>query len=241
MTRWLAAPKFDGFWRPSSNRASGSTSGSTAGCWRSSRRKRWARTARSLASTKLSSLSEQVEPRCSLPFLHRLRGKILLKRDPADPAPAEEAFRTAIAIAKGQGARSPRLQAALALAKLYQSTDRAADAHAVLALALEGFAPTPEMPEIAEAQALLAALAETDELKREANESQRRLHLANILWPSDDVAKGFAAEETKTAFARADGARGDDRQLFRALRGGPLPMDHGASCEASCGRRGSWN
>ena len=35
---------------------------------------------------------------------------------------------------------------------------RPADAHAVLAPALEGFAPTPEMPEIAEAQALLAAL-----------------------------------------------------------------------------------
>jgi hypothetical protein len=33
-----------------------------------------------------------------------------------------------------------------------------ADAHAILAPALEGFAPTPEMPEIAEAQALLAAL-----------------------------------------------------------------------------------
>ena len=46
-----------------------------------------------------------------------------------------------------------------ALAKLYQSTGRPADAHAVLAPALEGFSPTPEMPEIAEAQALLAALA----------------------------------------------------------------------------------
>jgi hypothetical protein len=42
--------------------------------------------------------------------------------------------------------------------KLYQSTGRAADAHAFLALALEGFSPTPEFPEIEEAQALLAAL-----------------------------------------------------------------------------------
>jgi len=32
----------------------------------------------------------------------------------------------------------------------------------VLASALKGFSPTPEFPEIAEAQALLAALAETD-------------------------------------------------------------------------------
>jgi hypothetical protein len=48
------------------------------------------------------------------------------------------------------------LQAALALAKLYQSTARPAEAHAALEPALEGFSPTPEMPEIAEAQALLA-------------------------------------------------------------------------------------
>ena len=94
--------------------------------------------------------------------LHRVRGEILLKRDPANPAPAEEAFLTAIAVAKQQGTRSFELRAALSLAKLYQSTGRPAEAHAVLAPALEGFAPTPEMPEIAEAQTLLAALAKNE-------------------------------------------------------------------------------
>jgi hypothetical protein len=48
------------------------------------------------------------------------------------------------------------LRAALSLAKLRQMAGRPAEAHAVLAPALEGFSPTPEMPEIAEAQALLA-------------------------------------------------------------------------------------
>ena len=38
--------------------------------------------------------------------LLRLRGDILSKHDPANPARAEEAFKTAIAIAKQQGARS---------------------------------------------------------------------------------------------------------------------------------------
>jgi tetratricopeptide (TPR) repeat protein len=90
-------------------------------------------------------------------FLHRLRGEILLKRNPANTAPAEDAFLTAIAIAQ-QKARSFELRAALSLAKLYQSTDRPADAHAVLASALKGFSPTPELPEIEEAQALLSAL-----------------------------------------------------------------------------------
>ena len=42
----------------------------------------------------------------SMPTCIALRGEILLKRDPADPAPAEEAFLTAIAVAKQQGARS---------------------------------------------------------------------------------------------------------------------------------------
>jgi predicted ATPase len=92
-------------------------------------------------------------------FLHRLRGDILLKRDPANTTPAEDAFLTAIAIAQQQKARSFELRAALSLAKLCHSTDRPADAHAVLASALKGFSPTPEFPEIAEAQTLLSTLA----------------------------------------------------------------------------------
>jgi predicted ATPase len=92
-------------------------------------------------------------------FLHRLRGEILRKCDPANTVPAEQAFLTAIAIAQQQKARSFELRAALSLAKLYHSTDRPADAHAVLAPALKGFSPTPEFPEIEQAQTLLAALA----------------------------------------------------------------------------------
>ena len=103
--------------------------------------------------------ADQGEVRSELAFVHRLRGEILLKRDAAKPAEAEEAFQTAIAIAKSQSARSHALQASLSLAKLFQSTGRPLEAHAVLAPALEGFAPTPEMPEIAEAQALIERLA----------------------------------------------------------------------------------
>jgi predicted negative regulator of RcsB-dependent stress response len=104
------------------------------------------------------TIAEETGGRFMEPYLHRLRGDILLKRDPADPAPAEDAYRIAIAIAKQQGARSYKLLASLSLAMLYQSTGHAAEAHAVLAPALEGFSPTPEMPEIAKAQGLLAAI-----------------------------------------------------------------------------------
>jgi len=103
-------------------------------------------------------------------FLHRIRGDILLKSDPENPAHAKEAYLAAITIAREQGARSFGLQAALKLAKLYQSTGRPVEAHDALAPALEGFSPTPEMPEIAEAQTLLTALAETDEVKSAASQ-----------------------------------------------------------------------
>ena len=88
-----------------------------------------------------------------------MRGEILLKCDPANPAPAEEAFQTAIAVPRSGKARAVlNCARRFSLAKLYQSTGRPLDAHAVLAPALEGFSPTPEMPEIEEALALLAAL-----------------------------------------------------------------------------------
>jgi predicted ATPase len=109
--------------------------------------------------------SERIGHRTFNAELHRVRGEMLLKRDPANRAPAEGALLTAIAVARRQAARSFELRAALVLGKLYQSTGRPADAHAVLAPALEGFAPTPEMLEIAEAQALLAAIDERPKVK----------------------------------------------------------------------------
>jgi predicted ATPase len=91
--------------------------------------------------------------------LFRAHGEMLLKRDPANPTPAEKAFQTAIAVAKKQATRSFELRAALSLAKLYQSSGRSAEAHTTLAPALEGFSLTPEMLEIAEALALIERLA----------------------------------------------------------------------------------
>jgi hypothetical protein len=63
----------------------------------------------------------------------------LTKQTPASPP-----------IARSRGA---------ALAKLYHAADRDADAHAILATAVEGFPPTRQFTELTEAQALLAALA----------------------------------------------------------------------------------
>jgi predicted ATPase len=76
--------------------------------------------------------------------LHRIRGEILIKQNPADPARAEAVFLAAIAVSRQQKARSFGLRAALSLAKLYHSTGHPIDAHTVLAPALQGFSPTPE-------------------------------------------------------------------------------------------------
>jgi class 3 adenylate cyclase/predicted ATPase len=101
---------------------------------------------------------ERTEQRWYEAEMHRIRAKILLKRDPANTAAAERSLQAAIAIAQSQKARSFELRAALSLAKLYRAANRDADAHTVLAPAVEGFPPTRQFPELAEAQTLLAAL-----------------------------------------------------------------------------------
>src|ERR1700739_647029 len=109
--------------------------------------------------------------------MHRIRGEILLKRDPADTAAAEQSLQAAIAVAQYQKARSFDLRATLSLAELYRAANRDADAHAVLAPAVEGFPPTQQFPELTEAQTLLAALLESDAVKSAAALQQRRVHL----------------------------------------------------------------
>jgi class 3 adenylate cyclase/tetratricopeptide (TPR) repeat protein len=147
-------------------------------------------------------------------FLHRVRGDVLAERD---PAAAEAAYREALRIAQWQGARTFELQAAHALAKLHQSTGRPADAHAVLAPALEGFSPTPEMPEIAEAQALLAALAGTDEVKDAMARRQQLGQLQAAYGNALFAARGPGAPETTEAFVKARNSTDSNKDLPNRL------------------------
>src|SRR5208283_5293572 len=101
-------------------------------------------------------------------------------------------------------------------AKLYQSTGRPVEAHDALTPALEGFSPTPEMPEIAESQALLAALAETGEVKNAEASRQRRLQLQTSYSKALMWSQGYGSEEAKAAFARAlELAKGVDKAAER--------------------------
>ena len=149
--------------------------------------------------------------------LHRVRGDLLLKRDPANSSPAEDAFLTAIAIAKQQGARSFELRAALSMTRLYWSTVRPAEAHAVLAPAIGGFPPTTAMPEIAEAQGLLTALAATDEVRVEAAQRQRLTQLHVSYGNALIATRGYGAPETTEAFAKARESAGGDKSAPERL------------------------
>ena len=131
-------------------------------------------------------------------LLHRIRcGHPLEGAIPKSPRARRKPICTAIVIAREQGARSFGLQAALRLAKLHQSTMRSVEAHGVLSPALEGFLPTPEMPKIAEAQALLTALAATDEVKAEAARRQRLTQLHAAQGVALFAARGTAAHSKR--------------------------------------------
>jgi hypothetical protein len=90
--------------------------------------------------------------------LHRIRGEIILKQNLANPPPPKPPSSPP---PPSRNSKRPTASncAPRCLAKLYQSTGRPIDAHDVLGPALDGFSPTPEFPEIAEAKALFDALA----------------------------------------------------------------------------------
>ena len=78
------------------------------------------------------------------------------------------------------------------------------------------------MPEIAEADALLAALADTAEVKAAEAQRQRRLHLQTAYGQAMLWSKGFAAEDTKVALAHAAELAGKSdgfAERFAACRG----------------------
>ena len=65
--------------------------------------------------------------------IHRLRGELTARLPYPDPAKAEESFRTALAIAREQGARGYELRAATSLARLWREQGRRTEARDLLA------------------------------------------------------------------------------------------------------------
>ena len=90
--------------------------------------------------------------------MHRIRGRILLRRAPADHAAAEASFRRAIEIARVQQTKSFELRATLALAKLYHATGRDKLVPELLVPVLAYFNKEVELPELDEGHHLLDSI-----------------------------------------------------------------------------------
>jgi len=89
---------------------------------------------------------------------YRVRGQMLLDRQPSDHAAAEDCFRRAIEIARAQQTKSFELRATLALAKLYHATGRDKMVPELLAPALAYFNKEVALPELDEGYRLLDSI-----------------------------------------------------------------------------------
>jgi predicted ATPase len=105
------------------------------------------------------ALAQQTGEHWTDAFLHRIRGEILLKRDPANTAPAEEAFLTAITIAQQQKARNFELRAAMSMAQLWRDQGKRDEARELLAPVYGWFTEGFDTLDVKQAKALLDELA----------------------------------------------------------------------------------
>ena len=105
------------------------------------------------------ALAQQTGEHWTDAFLHRIRGKILLKRDPANTLPSQEAFLSAIAIAQQQKARTFELRAAMSLARLWRDQGKVQQARELLAPVYGWFTEGFDTRDLKEAKALLEELA----------------------------------------------------------------------------------
>jgi predicted ATPase len=87
--------------------------------------------------------------------LHRSQGELLLRLDPPSISMAEDAFRTALEIARTQQTKTFELRSAVGLARLYNGNGRARSVSEVLAPILVDFDTGQDLPEIGEAEILL--------------------------------------------------------------------------------------
>ena len=92
--------------------------------------------------------------------LHRLKGELLLTRNPSDGARAERCFRSAIDIAHEQQAHSWELRAATSLARLAKGTKRKDEARTILTAAYGWFTEGFDTRDLKDARALLNELSD---------------------------------------------------------------------------------
>ncbi|UCC14693.1 MAG: AAA family ATPase [Gammaproteobacteria bacterium] len=93
--------------------------------------------------------------------LQRLNGEICLAGDDIDESEAEQHFQQALEIARGQGAKSFELRAAMSLARLWQKQGKQQDALDLLAPIHDWFAEGLDTGDLKDADALLKMLGDS--------------------------------------------------------------------------------
>ena len=89
---------------------------------------------------------------------HRLKGELLLARDPAALPSAKIAFGNAIDIARRQSAKTWELRAAMSTARLWRDQGKRQQAHDLLAPVYAWFTEGFDTPDLKEAKSLLELL-----------------------------------------------------------------------------------
>jgi predicted ATPase len=90
--------------------------------------------------------------------LYRVKGELLMMRDPCDEVAAEKCFRDAIDIAQGQSARLFELRATTSLARLLQKHGKIEEARSLLSEIYNWFTEGFETVDLRRAKALLDEL-----------------------------------------------------------------------------------
>jgi predicted ATPase len=89
--------------------------------------------------------------------LHRLRGELHLLSSRGEEARAEAELRTALEVARRQGAKQLALRASLSLARSWTGMGRHAEARALVTGARRDLAEGSDLPDLLEADAFLAS------------------------------------------------------------------------------------
>jgi class 3 adenylate cyclase/tetratricopeptide (TPR) repeat protein len=93
------------------------------------------------------------------PYLHHVKGELLLVQNPSDVAEAQQCFRTAIEIARRQSAKSEELRATTSLARLLASQGHRDEAHAMLGEIYGWFTEGFDTADLKDAKTLLDELS----------------------------------------------------------------------------------
>jgi tetratricopeptide (TPR) repeat protein len=103
--------------------------------------------------------AEQIGHRVIEAELYRLKGELLLIKGPGNLVKAERCLRTAIDVARRQGARFFELRATVSLARLLRDTDRRDEARAMLSDIYNWFSEGFDTADLKDAKVLLDQLA----------------------------------------------------------------------------------